>query len=37
MDLHLFYMQLEKDDEKSKPKSATMTIPAKKDVCNGGY
>ena len=30
MDLHLFYMQLKKDDEKSKPKPATMTIPANK-------
>ena len=30
MDLHLFYMQLKKDDEKSKPEPATMTISANK-------
>ena len=30
VDLHRFYMQLKKDDEKSKPKPATMTIPANK-------
>ena len=30
MDLHLFYMQLEKDNEKGKPKHATVTIPANK-------
>ena len=28
IDLHIFYMQLKKDDEKGKPKPATMTIPA---------
>ena len=30
MDLHIFYMQLEKDDENGQPKPATMTIPANK-------
>ena len=30
MNLHLFYMQLKKLDEKSKPKPATMTIPSNK-------
>ena len=30
MDLHLFYMQLEKDNEKGMPKPATMTIPNNK-------
>ena len=30
LDLHLFCMQLKKDNEKSKPKPATMKIPANK-------
>ena len=30
MEMHLFNMQLEKDDENGKPEFATMTIPANK-------